>query len=218
MTTASGCSTSACSRPLTPSSASCTSWPDSSRRWRSICRASSLSSTTRMRRWAVPGAGAGVAARGRVAGSIRGKRTVNALPRPGPALVTSICPLWRSTRRLTSVSPMPRPAPARCRLVRPLDEQLEDSWEQISRNARPRVLHAQDRVGPLTHHGYYDPPVGGRELHGVVQEVQENLLEARFIGLDPEVVERVTGDVPPGRAGRHRRHGPLGGGAEIDRA
>src|SRR6266404_1126933 len=212
MTTASGCSTSACSRPLTPSSASCTSWPDSSRRWRSICRASSLSSTTRMRRWAVPGAGAGVAARGRAAGSIRGKRTVNALPRPGPV------PLVEIDKALDEREPDAQTGSGPVQAGLPLDEQLEDSWEQISRNARPRVLHAQDRVGPLTHHGYYDPPVGGRELHGVVQEVQENLLEARFIGLDPEVSERVTGDVPPGRAGRHRRHGPLGGGAEIDRA
>src|SRR6266851_8889431 len=73
----------------------------------------------RTRRWVRVGAGPGLEAGGLAAGSIRGNRTVNALPRPGPALVTSMRPLWRSTRRLTSVSPMPRPALARCRLVSP---------------------------------------------------------------------------------------------------
>ena len=43
-----------------------------------------------------------------------GRRTVNSLPCPGPALATVTQPPWRSTRLRTKASPIPRPASARC--------------------------------------------------------------------------------------------------------
>ena len=189
------------SSPVRPSAASCTSCPLRSSRWRSMVRASSLSSTisTRRRTEAPPGAGASAAAaRG---GVWSGKRTVNTLPRPGPSLATSMRPPCRSTSRFTRVRPMPSPAAGRWSAGVALHEQVEDPGQEIGGEPGAGVLHAEHGLAVAGRDGDGHPAIRRRELHRIAEEVVEDLLEPGLVGLDPHRSVRLAVQVPRRRGG-----------------
>ncbi len=149
-----------------------------------LCRASTLSSTTSTRR---RGGGTGAAARLRrpvpppVLPQGQPDRELAALSRP--ALRTETVPPCRSTSRFTRASPMPSPPCDAVQPLRLLDEEVEHAGEELGRDAVAGVADAEHRLAPsrAVSTGWSRPR---RVLKRVVEEVVDDLLQPRDVGVD----------------------------------
>ena len=119
--------------------------------------------------------GAGTAAR----------RTVKRLPCPGPALWASTAPSCSSTSRWTSVRPMPSPPCARSRPRSPWTNRSKMCGSRSGRDSDARVLHLEERVGPVGSDGHPNGAADRRVLERVGEQVSDDLLEPHAVGVDP---------------------------------
>ena len=155
-------------------------------------------------------AGRPVAARRRAAraGAGRsGKRTVNALPRPGPSLAASMRAAVQIHEPLHQGEPDAEPGR---RPVEPGLRPARTGRRSAGRRSAgiPAPVSATRQLGLAVPglDGDRDPPAGRRELHRVAEEVGEDLLEPGLVGLDPR-------RLAAGTCRRRRRRGRGQGGS-----
>ena len=111
-----------------------------------------------------------------------GRRMVNVAPRPAPSLAAWMVPPCRSTSCLRDGQAETQAAVAAIEPRVGLPERLEDVGQELRRDARPAVGHADfDRlaVAPQRHP---HAAAARRELDGVGQQVREHLQQARGVG------------------------------------
>src|SRR6185295_2259261 len=184
---------SSASRPARPSRATRTRCPASSSSLRSVSAASALSSTMRTSR-AVAGFTSIPSSGDCTGAATAGRRTVNEAPLPGPSLAAV-------ARRVA------------------LDEELEGASAQLLGHAHSGVAHSEDGVVACLADAYADRPAGGGELERVSDEVRDDLLDPRFVGVDPDRIQAALEAMGAETAGglengeRTRHHG-----GQVDRA
>src|SRR5882724_11514633 len=150
-------------------------------------RASSLSSTMRIRLRSRTWSSSSVLASRRTAGGQSGSFTVNRLPQPSPSLAASTWPPCSSTSWRTRVKPIPRPPRRR--------SGDRSSWKKRSKTrestsgAMPTPVSAISKT-PWSPRGWtrivIRPPAG--VYFGIAHEVGEDLIDAGRIGVDPGVL------------------------------
>ena len=116
--------------------------------------------------------------------SAAGSRRTNSLPLPGPSLVAVMVPPCISARRPYDRQPDAQ-APLRAgeRAVR-LGEQVEEPGEHLGGDPDPVVPDPDDHLAVLDPGGELDASTRRGVLGGVGQEVHEDLLEPRRVGLE----------------------------------
>ena len=154
------------SRASGPSWATRTSWPvEPGSSLARLPAASTLSSTTRMRRRGTARRRPRRSSRraGRPpgpSGAGAGRRT--RCPGPGPRSRAATLPPCISTRLLTSVSPIPRPALGAVQGRPTWANRSKMAAEHLRRDPDARVPHADDRLAPVAAGGQVDAAAGRR--------------------------------------------------------
>ena len=69
----------------------------------------------------------------------------------------------------------------------PLGKKVKHPCEQLGRNAEPVVPHAEDDLIPLNSRDELDASPRRRVFGGIAEEIDENLLDPRCVGIEPQV-------------------------------
>src|SRR5437899_1117488 len=110
-------------------------------------------------------------------GGICGSRIVNDAPRPGPSLAAATRPPCISVRRRTVDVPLT------------LDEKVEHSRQKLAGDADAGVVDVQNGITGVRRHRHANLPAGRSELGRVADEVRDDLLDSRLVGVHPHRLE-----------------------------
>ena len=101
---------------------------------------------------------------------------------------------------------------------RALYERLEDARRELGRHADPRIGDTEQRLVAFASDRHGDGAAFGRELERVAEQVADDLLDARRIGVHPRRRERLHDAPLPGAAARAQRGKHARGGVgEVER-
>ena len=119
--------------------------------------------------------------------STAGRRMMNSLPFPGPSLFAAMLPSCISTSFLTIVSPMPSPPSDRAEERSPCVKSSNIAGNFSGGMPMPVSFTLMTISPPSRCGGEPDLPAVVAVLDGVDEQIDDDLLEAGGIGVDPEV-------------------------------
>ena len=162
--------------------------------------ASTLSSTTRIRRGGGGGPGdTSVTGGAATATGAHARRSVKTLPFPSPSLAAARLPPWSSAMLLREREADPEPSVDRVVGPMPLPEHLEDVLEMRRADPDAGVDDRHHDVPAVPHGLEADSPARFRELRGVREKVGKGLGETHRVGVQdhPSLGQDLPERLPP---------------------